>query len=158
MEFNIINVLDLMRFMLGLIASEYVFFDSNCTRRRNYHIKFIGGALLLNFGCLSYFPIEHLGWSNSIVAMVVMAIWWTVFSLATLPYMYLCYEVGFGVLLFYYIFANVLQEIITVIVRYCIVGVWMPDLPAQHTGIYLILMLAIYAICLVLTIVSSLRK
>lgn len=151
MEFNIINVLDLMRFMLGLIASEYVFFDSNCTRRRNYHIKFIGGALLLSLGCLSYFPIEHLGWSNSIVAMVVMAIWWTVFSLATLPYMYLCYEVGFGVLLFYYIFANVLQETITVIVRYCIVGVWMPDLPVQHTGIYLILMLAIYAICLVLT-------
>lgn len=144
MELTYLNLLDMARFMLGLIFAEAVFANHSLEKKSRFPLRFIGACMVLWLLTFTYFPISKLAVPAWIFSSVISAVWWLAASWLTLGLVLFCYDVSVGGGIFLVILGMVVQELVTVLIRYLWIGILAPFFPERHPGAYTLIMALIY--------------
>lgn len=139
--------LDQFRAIAGLMVSCFVFCRHAALRRERYALRVTAfGTVCLALG-FAYVPLEPVLASLPMIAYgaVSAGYWLTVTALVALA-VYCCYELSPSSTLFRVILGYAHEIIVTTVVRYLVVMMWLPDLPERHPVTYILLTLAIYAV------------
>lgn len=146
-DITLLNVFDLFRFMIGAITAEMIFVTGSVPRRGNWRSRAILGAVLCSVYCLSYFPCMQLVLiiPGSVIGSLISCLWWFLASLMSLAFLYLIYDITVSNLLFRGCMGLALQEVITVLLQYCIGKLWFPGFAHNRTALYVMVTIGLYA-------------
>ncbi len=143
MGMTYLNLLDMVRFMFGLVFAELVFLHYEQERRPRFWCRFAGGCVFLWMFTFTYFLVSNLP-VPIMVGSVAGAFWWLAASWLTLLFLLFCYDITVGTGVFCLILGTVLQELMTVFIRYLWIGIWMPRFPEEHPAAYTAILFLIY--------------
>jgi hypothetical protein len=145
MGITYLELLDMIRFMFGLIFAEVVFANYGLEKRPRFWLRFIGCCLGLWLFTFTFFPIQLLPFSY-MTRSIISAVWWLAAGWLTLGLLVFCYDVSVGTCVFCLILGTVLQEMMTVFIRYLWVGILVPRFPEEHPFEYTVVMLVVYVL------------
>lgn len=145
MEMTYLNLLDMVRFLFGLIFAEVVFVNYEQEKRSHFVLRFVGGCFALWLFTFTYFLIQVLPFTM-LTRSVIGAFWWSSASWLTLLFLLFCYDITIGLGVFCLILGVVLQELMTVLIRYLWIGILMPLFPQEHPLSYTLILLVFYAV------------
>jgi hypothetical protein len=146
MNITFLDLFDQFRFMGGTIFAHLVFVVHTVPKKENFKFRSMIGFLLCIIFSMTYLPILQflrISETNIFVA-VAGSTWWLFASLLTIVYIMYCFEITLNYAMFRCILGLALQQVITVILRYCIVGMWFPEFPQQYPIAYAVVTIMIY--------------
>lgn len=149
MELSFLNIFDLFRFMFGAVTAELVFIVHSVPQKNKFTLRVFGGLGVCVCWMFTYFPLTYVAGnliSNKMVESALMCLWWFISSLVSLTFIYFCYEISISNLLFRGSMGLALQEIITVLLQYCVVKMWFPTMMDTHTILYITVTVAMYVL------------
>lgn len=140
---DIIDIIDIFRFLLTAIVFEIIFVEQNERRRADFKGRVLIGSLFVSaFGVL-YLPFcflqrEVLG--QSVLMVFISWLWWFLADIVAFMFIYFCYEITINNCLYYGIMALAVEEIHTVFLQYWICKKCLPELMQEHLVLYLFLL------------------
>lgn len=139
--------LDMFRMMGGLLAANFIFSVRSCPRRENFVARAVCGFIAGVAFSMLYILIQlyYEGGGSLIVYSIMANAWWVFLTLLSSLYVILCFNVGICDALYRTLFGTTLQHIATVILKYWIVGILLPDFQEKHALLYVVCMLCVYA-------------
>ncbi len=137
---------DQLRVALGLLVALHLFCHHAVPQRDAFWLRAGAGLLGSVAAGLAYLPIRlSLSQFTYWVNILLSAGYWLALPVAVGACVYFCYEITLSNLLFRLLLARVCESVVTTVLRYLIVMTWLPTLPEEHTLLYVILLLALYA-------------
>lgn len=137
--------LDQFRAVAGLILACYLFCRNIAPKRKSFALQVIfwsGLCFVLGF---AYVPLEPMLAKLPVVAYgATSAGYWIVVNVLTVTAVYHHYELSLNNVMFRAIFGCVLESVVTTLLRYLVVMMWLPDLPERYPVAYILLCLTAY--------------
>lgn len=142
-----LDYLDQFRAVAGLIAVCFLFCCNAVARRERFLLRVtVCGCVCIAAG-FAYVPLEPVlaSWPVLIYGFCSAAYWIVVTGMVCVS-VYVCYEITVCNALFRTVLGYSVETIVTTVLRYLIVMMWLPDLPMGSPVMYVLLGLAIYVI------------
>ena len=139
--------LDQFRAVAGLILACFLFCRHAAPRRDRFVFRmFSWSGLCLALG-FAYVPLEPMIARLPTAAYgAVSAGYWIMITALITVAVYRSYELTPSNAMFRALLGCALESIVTTILRYLVVMMWLPDLPEQFPVAYILLCLAVYAV------------
>ena len=139
--------LDQFRAVAGLILACFLFCRHAASRRERFIFRAVswsGLCLVLGF---AYVPLEPMMATLPTAAYgAATAGYWIMVTALIVMAVYRCYEFSICNVMFRALLGCALEGIVTTVLRYLVVMMWLPDLPEQFPAAYILLCLAVYAV------------
>ena len=139
--------LDQFRAVVGLTLACFLFCRHAAPRRDRFVFRaFPWNGLCLALG-FAYVPLEPMmaRLPTAAYGAATAGYWIAVTALITVA-VYRCYELTPSNAMFRALLGCALEGIVTTVLRYLVVMMWLPDLPEQYPVAYILLCLATYAV------------
>lgn len=144
------DVFDFLRVVIGSVTAELIFVERTAKHRENFILRILKGCCIWLFLGVVYVGILYLQETSRMGNMgnmiAIASVWWLLVSIVTLCFIYYCYEITPCNLMFQCLFGLALERFITTILQYLICKKWFPFLQQEHTGVYIMLTIAIYGL------------
>lgn len=143
-----LDVVDQFRYILGMVSAYFVFFYNTAPKRNNFKMRLIAGGfccLAASFGyigLLILYEDQRLFETYTILGIV----YWLMMTFLVIGYMMFCYQIPLGPALFRGSMAGAMEGLVTVVLKYVIVTMLLPDLPEKYTLGYILLSITVYAV------------
>ncbi len=144
MDVTFLDIFDQFRFVGGTICAELIFMVHTVPKKKHFILRSAVGVLCCFLLAMTYIPLYTFMPQIQVVSAFVVSAWWLLASVATVGFILFCYEVSLCNALFRCILGLALQQTITAVLRYCIVGMWFPEFPGDHPVWYVVTVLLIY--------------
>lgn len=137
---------DQFRAVGGMLLACFLFCRHAAPRRDGFWIRAaLWSALCLAAG-FAYVPLEPvLAGLPTVLYGACSSVYWVLIPALICAGLRLCYELSPGGVLFRAVPGFALEAVVTTVVRYLIVMMWLPDLPQRHPAAYILTALGIYA-------------
>lgn len=141
-----LDYFDQFRAAIGLIAACFLF-CRNVPQRGWFALRVVGyTAVCLAMG-FAYVPLEPVIARLPTVAYgSLSAFYWTLFICFLCLTVYRCYDLSLGGTLLRVLLGDALESIVTTIIRYLVVLMWLPELPERHPVSYFLLVVTVYVV------------
>ena len=139
--------LDQFRAVAGLILACFLFCRHAAPRRQKFAFRITAWSVLCIVLGFAYVPLEPVIAQLPIVFYgASSAFYWITVTLLINLAVYRCYELSPGNAVFRAILGCALEGIVTTVLRYLTVMMWLPDLPEQSPVSYILLCLIVYIV------------
>lgn len=139
--------LDQFRAVAGTIAACFLFCRHAAPRREHYWGRLaLYGGLCLVMGFV-YVPLEKLmARLPTVLYGASTVVYWLLFSGLVVITVEQCYELGPCNALFRCLLGCTMESVVTTVIRYLIVMMWLPNMPQTAPVSYILLSLTIYVV------------
>lgn len=155
-----LNVFDQIRYMAGLLVANQLVANGTVPRRSHFYLRALLGFIVCIFISLGYLLIvlfyEKSG--NIIVFGVIGWLWWFSMSLLGIAYIVFCYDIKPCNAFFKGSMGAILQHIVTIILRYWIVGTLFPKFPEAYPVWYVLVTAILYTAVYLLVYFLFIKK
>lgn len=142
-----LSCLDQFRAVVGLILACFLFCRHTAPRRKHFALRVVSwSALCLALG-FAYVPLKPMMASLPTPAYgTATAGYWIAVTTLVVVATNRCYELSPCNTMFRTLLGCAVESVVTTVVRYLIVMMWLPDLPERYPAVYVLLCFAVYAI------------
>ncbi len=139
--------LDQFRAVAGLMLAYFLFCHRTTPMRKGIASRVVFWCALCFALGFAYVPIEPmLARLPYAVYGAASAGYWIVVNALTVTAIYSYFELSLSNVMFRAIFGCALESIVTTLLRYLVVMMWLPDLPERYPVAYILLCLTVYTV------------
>lgn len=139
--------LDQFRAVVGLILACFLFSRHVAPRREKFAFRITAWSVLCIALGFAYVPLEPIiAQLPTVLYGAASALYWITITLLINLAVYRCYELSPGNTVFRALLGCALESIVTTVLRYLIVMMWLPNLPEQSPVSYILLCLMVYIV------------
>lgn len=146
---QVMQVVDQLRFAWGLLLAEWIFFYKAVPKKKNFFFRallVIAGCSILSFLQLPLRDVILYTALPSSAVFVLLGVAGFLTNLFTLVGAKFCFQTTWTNLLSRCLLGACLERVVTVLLRSWIVLIWFPSLDKEYPVIYLVVLLALYAV------------
>lgn len=138
-------LLDQFRFMAGTLGMLWVLCHKTLPHRERFRLRISVGSAVCLLLAFCYVPLQALLRPYLTAYPILIGPYWLFMNAVLVAYVFICYDTGLNTALYYMMITSFTENIVTVLIRNLFVYTFFPDFPEQHPGLYLFMMLAVYA-------------
>ena len=153
------DIFDVYRVLIGIISAEIIFIERAAEHRNHFVKRMAAGTLGMILFCgIGVWVSRFRNLSGFVTACAITAIWWILLEIASMCFIYFCYDVTVCNLLFHCILGIALENLATLVSQYLICKKWFPSLQKEHIVLYVFISLFVYCIFDLLAYFLLVRK
>ena len=138
--------LDQFRYMMGTLALLWLLCRSALPHKERFGLRVASASATCLLLAFAYVPLQQALLPYLGKHPLLIAPYWIGMSAAIVLYVMFCYETSINSALFFVMIGAFTENIVTVLIRNIFVYTFFPSFPAQHPAMYVLLMLAVYAL------------
>lgn len=141
-----LNVIDQLRYIIGMIAALFLFFHNAVPKREHFRVRLVAGLTVCFFTSTGYLGLL---WSfqnikDREIYFILSIFYWIGMMFFLVGFMMFCYHISFGHALFRGLMGVASEGMVTTFLVYTLVKLCLPKLPEEHTILYILLAVASY--------------
>ena len=138
-------LLDQLRYITGACGILFLLCHRALPHREHYRARLAGAYLISVLAAFLFVPINAFVTAQFPDHPTAIAPYWLGMSLLLVGFVLFCYETNLAGALFRTMMGAFAENFVTVLIRYLLVMILWPQLPAAHPLLYILLMAVIYA-------------